>query len=238
MEIVFNVLNNVNEREKLNILSSSINGVGGIDLSTFVNIIKKSVRSKIAIIDSNNIVFHSKSVKSEINFYCKKKGIFDKAFLSKIDENLSLLKLDIIDRKISELSSSEIFRFYLFLNTLFSSDIYILNNIFNYSDRNNEKLIFDFIKKTELEKKIIFIFDNDINRLYYFTNRFLLFNGNMFVKIGNTDEVLTDIQLLNKNKMDIPQLPLITNLAMNKKNVKLFFHKDVRDIMKDIYKHI
>ena len=42
---------------------------------------------------------------------------------------------------------------------------------------------------------------------------------------------------MKENVIPMPYITKVTYLAKNKK-VKLTYHKDVRDIIKDIYKHV
>ena len=55
---------------------------------------------------------------------------------------------------------------------------------------------------------------------------------------GKTDEVYQRVNYLQRNGFDIPDIVLFTYLARKKKNVNISYHKDIRDIIKDIYKHI
>ena len=55
---------------------------------------------------------------------------------------------------------------------------------------------------------------------------------------GPTNELYLRVDYLKKNKLDIPNIVEFTYLAKKKKQVKIDYHKDVRDIIKDIYKHI
>ena len=43
---------------------------------------------------------------------------------------------------------------------------------------------------------------------------------------------------LKKNRINITKIVEFTYLAKKKKNIKIDYHKDVRDIIKDIYKHV
>ena len=43
---------------------------------------------------------------------------------------------------------------------------------------------------------------------------------------------------MKRNKIDIPEIIEFTYLAKKQKNVKIDYHKDIRDIIKDIYKHV
>ena len=53
-----------------------------------------------------------------------------------------------------------------------------------------------------------------------------------------TTKVFQDIELLEDNTFEVPKILEITYLAKNKKGIKIDYHKDVRDIIKDIYKHV
>ena len=54
---------------------------------------------------------------------------------------------------------------------------------------------------------------------------------------GDSDELFTSSEIIKENVVPIPYITEVTYLAKNKK-VKLSYHKDVRDIIKDIYKHV
>ena len=69
------------------------------------------------------------------------------------------------------------------------------------------------------------------------TDNILYLDGDTVI-YNSTKSLLTNIELLKKHDIEIPELPLITYLAKEKKDVKLFYHDDVRDIIKDIYKHV
>ena len=55
---------------------------------------------------------------------------------------------------------------------------------------------------------------------------------------GPTDEIYLRVDYLKKNKFEIPDIVQFTYLAKKNKKVKIDYHKDIRDIIKDIYKHI
>ena len=46
------------------------------------------------------------------------------------------------------------------------------------------------------------------------------------------------VDFLKRNKFDVPEIIEFTYLAKKKKAVKIDYHKDIRDIIKDIYKHV
>lgn len=252
MEIKFKNLTyrNILKDVCLNFYSSNVYGIVGIDYSVFYSLITKksklfkgkiiysNFKPSFSIIDSKYIHFYTSTVKSEINYYCKNNKVYDKKFINKIESRFKLFDLDILDKKISMLSSSEIFMFYFLLNTLFEKNIYLFNNVFKYVDRNNKKLIIKYLDLLKEKNCFIFLFDNDVNILYNYTNKSVAFNNGQLIYDGETDDLYTDVELLLDNNLSIPFSSEITYYAKKKKNVKLFYSKDVRDIMKDIYKHV
>ena len=66
----------------------------------------------------------------------------------------------------------------------------------------------------------------------------LFIKNNEILLSGPTNELYLRVDFLKRNKFDIPDIIEFTYLAKKKKQVKIDYHKDVRDIIKDIYKHI
>ena len=164
-----------------------------------------------------------------------KKKAFDDT-LKKIFDTLNL-DLEVLNRRINELSKSELYKFYLSINTIINKDVYIFNEFTRFLDKNGIK---DFIKLVNILKandKVVFIVDSDINVIYNFT-RSMIYEKNDKFYLVDTTNTLTDVNMLIKENLPIPTLVKITYLARNDKNVRLSYHKDVRDIMKDIYKHV
>ena len=65
----------------------------------------------------------------------------------------------------------------------------------------------------------------------------LLLDGRLLYESGSSDDIFTSTKLMKENVIPMPYITKVTYLAKNKK-VKLSYHKDVRDIIKDIYKHV
>ena len=47
-----------------------------------------------------------------------------------------------------------------------------------------------------------------------------------------------NLKFLKRNKFDIPDIVMFTYKAKKDKKVKIDYHQDIRDIIKDIYKHV
>ena len=66
----------------------------------------------------------------------------------------------------------------------------------------------------------------------------LFIKNNDILLSGPTNELYLRVDFLKRNKFDIPDIIEFTYITKKKKQVKIDYHKDVRDIIKDIYKHI
>lgn len=178
-----------------------------------------------------NNYFYTTTVLKEIHYFNSKinrKSIIE--IIEKFDLEESFLK-----RKINTLSNSEQIFLSFILFFVNNKKVLIINNLFNNLDKNNQNIIKNVLS---VEKDIIIVFNiNDINILYTLTDNIII-NTKRSIISGNTKEILQDVELLEKNKVEIPDLVKITYLAKKEKNIKLFYHTDVRDIIKDIYKHV
>ena len=66
----------------------------------------------------------------------------------------------------------------------------------------------------------------------------IFISNNNILKIGDTKEIYKNVKFLKDNNFDIPESVIFTYNANNKKSIKLDYLQDIRDIIKDIYKHI
>lgn len=219
---------------KLNKYKSEVIGLYNLNIKSVLKIL--SIKSSYSIIDLDNIYFKYQYVNREIQYYYKKFNINNKKRLEKF---LILLDLDIniLNRRISSLSSSERAKLFIITRIINDKDIYIFNNLFKCFDRRIIKCILNLLNELKINNKIVFINDNNINNIYTYLDKMLILDKETII-YGSTNELLTNIDILDKYKIPLPNLVTITYYAKLKYNVKLFYHKDVRDIMKDIYKHV
>ena len=104
--------------------------------------------------------------------------------------------------------------------------------------KNVKKLNILFNRLTDQYKKTIILGSSDSNELYKYTKKMIFISNNNIVKIGDTKEVYKNVKFLKENEFDIPTSVMFTYKANNKKNIKLDYLQDIRDTIKDIYKHI
>lgn len=216
---------------------AAITGVSCIDYDKFV----KSLTNleKVRIIDFDNYQFYTSTIMQEVNFYCKSYKVKNKKFKELFEQKLNDFGFDesILKRKIITLSTNEKKKFYLLLNLSFDFDSVILRNIFKCVDKRNYNIYLKEIKNLKEQKKKILLID-DINILYTINDQMLILKGNKIIKLGDSKEILNDVKYLIDNNIEPPYLSKLTYLAKEKKGIKLFYQNDVRDVIKDVYKHV
>ena len=103
--------------------------------------------------------------------------------------------------------------------------------------KNEKKLVLLLRKiKEKYDKTIIFISPNS-NLLYKYTDYLIVYDDKL-LREGKTSTILEDVEFLKRNSLSVPEIVEFTYLAKKKYNVKIDYHSDIRDIIKDIYKHV
>lgn len=242
--------------------SNNIIGITGTDKNKLIDIIKleRNYKGKIFIdtkeITKSEISTYKKkiiSITEELeyapflkNIYqlmtyeIKRRGLILKNSEKKIKDSLKIVGLNenYLERNLVTLSTSEKKFIQLAVALLSNPDILIINEPFKGLDIKNEKKIFILLQKIkEQYKKCIIFISNDSNMLYRYTNYLIIFRNNKIIE-GSTTDLFKRVDYLKRNKIVIPKIVEFTYLAKKKKNIRLEYHKDIRDIIKDIYKHV
>ena len=184
-------------------------------------------------ITSNDMYFVGNTVLNELDIYCNSVDIL---FIERVMECFSL-EHNFLNKSISSLSYTEKIYLNIIRNIILSTDIIIFDDIFQFLDYSNQKKIKNLLKYLKSQAYIICVTSRDVNVLYEISDYSIIWNKNTF-RFDTTDNIYTDVEMLKKAKLKIPTLPYITYKAKTEKNVKLFYSKDIRDIIKDIYKHV
>ena len=188
--------------------------------------------------------FESISFKSTIyeymNYEIENKNIVLKNDLKKINDSLKIVGLNklSLDRNINTLSESEKKLLQLAIALLSNPEILIFEEPFNKLDLKNEKKLVLLLRKIKekYDKTIIFISSNS-NLLYKYTDYLIVYDDKL-LREGKTSTILEDVEFLKRNSLSVPEIVEFTYLAKKKYNVKIYYHSDIRDIIKDIYKHV
>ena len=180
------------------------------------------------------------TVEESINWFLLKNEIKLSNPKQKITSSLKLVGLDekYLNKMTSTLSSTEKMLLSLSLELLGEFNILIIDGLFEKLDRKlKQKLFRILVKLKEKKEMIILLGSNDLNILYQYTDKMIIFVDKEIILETNTNELSKHIDLLIEKKLDVPDILMITYLA-KKKGIKIDYHKDVRDLMKDVYKHI
>ena len=144
-----------------------------------------------------------------------------------------------LDRGIVTLSSSELRLLQIITMLISKKEIVIINEPFEEFDLMNRKRIKTLIDKmVDKYDKIVIIITKNIDILYKYTKDLIIIKNDKVIKKGKTKDILTNIDFLKENSIPVPESVSFINLAKTTKKVKIDYNIDIRDIIKDIYKHV
>ena len=176
-----------------------------------------------------------------MEYILKQKKIYPKNKQKKINDSLRIVGLDksILERNIKNISRSETKLLQIAISLLSNPDILVIEEPFNYLDLKSIKNIMNVLRKVkEQYNKIIIFVSNDVEKMYQHTDKIVIYNSKKIVLFGDTKKVFQEVEKLKENKISIPKIVDFTYTAKKEKKVKIDYHSDIRDIIKDIYKHV
>ena len=202
---------------------------------------KAELQKQIAYIRKDSInSFHQEIVLAEIGTIVDSKEYKNLNINKRIKDAFSMVGLNesYLTRRFDTMSSSELYMVQLAMQFICNPKIIILESPFVCLDYNNKKRL---LKLLELLKekyhKMIIICDEDVNVLYQHTDKVIFAKDCNHVSIYDTYDFFTSVKFLKANHIELPKLIDITYRG-KLKGVKLTYQKDIRDIIKDIYKHV
>lgn len=156
-------------------------------------------------------------------------------------DSLKIVGLDdsILDRNITTLSRSEKKKVEIAIGLLSNPEIVILDEPFIFLDNKSRKRIIMVLKKLKEQfDKLIIIGTKDAEILYQYTDKMLFVKNKRIFLETETESGYERVDYLKRNGFQVPERVLFTYKAIKKKKVKIEYHKDIRDIIKDVYKHV
>lgn len=199
------------------------------------------VRQVVSLVRQNSLDnFFTTTVREEMNFVVKMLHYNTNKINKKMIDSLKLVGLDesYINRSLFTLSASERKLIQIAICLITNPKVIMFDEPFEELDNRNRKIILKLIKtlKNKYNKTII-IATNDTNILYENCDDLIIIRGMRVVAADNSDLIFKDIKFLTKHNIAIPNLVLFTSLAKDKK-IRLMYHKDIKDLIKDVYKHV
>ncbi len=261
MEIAFNNYKYLNYNLNFIIKEKEITGILGSDTNTLLNIINLNIPGNRTV-----YINKEKPLKKDIPKFQKEIEYVEKIFTEanysvkayleniiieeqievkdikrKIEGSLKIvgLSFDKLDYKINDLSISEKKLIQIAGSLLSNPKVIILEEPFINLDNNNmKKIIYLLNKLKDQYKKSIVIISKNSNILYKYTTKIIIIKNNEVLLTGNTKDIFHQVTYLKRNKIELPLSVLITHKAKEEKKIHLDYHSDIRDLIKDIYKHI
>lgn len=199
------------------------------------------IRKSISLVhqDSNKQFLYAnleEEVLSRSTFIGKSKEYLE----SRMIQALQIVGLDETyrNRPYQELSQGETKLVQIAFSLIQNAKVILFDEVLKELDYVNKKRILRLIKMLrEKYNKTVIIASNDSNILYPLVEEIIVLDGKKVAFQGSVEGLFHMKNVAEKYHISTPDLVEFTNLA-KKKKVKLSFHKDMRDLIKDVYKHV
>ena len=200
-----------------------------------------SFRRKVALITQEvKDQFFESTVEDEMKFLVSVMHYNAKDLTKRMKDALKMVGLDdtYLSKNMSTLSSGEQKLIQLAVSLLYNPKVILLDDPMIYLDYPRKKNLIRLLKRLkEKYDKTIIIASNDSNFLYPIVDEVVILHHQNGVIQGKSEEIFQNVKTLEKQHIEIPYLVTFTEKA-RAKGVRLSYHKDIRDIIKDIYKHV
>lgn len=262
MEIKFNKFSLNNNEIDLEITSSDITAVSTNNKELFLKLISLNLpikgeitvdskkitddtvylyKRKISIVNTYQAISYIKTVLEYMNYIIVSKNLKIKNPNKKIIDSLKIVGLDekYLLRELNTLSNSEKELIQIAISLLSNPEVIIITEQFSKLDLKNQKKIYQLLLRLkEQYHKVIIVLSNNANILYKYCTKGIIIKNEKVISSGNIKDVYCKVDTLKRNKINIPKIVEFTYKAQKQKKVKIDYHKDIRDIIKDIYKHV
>lgn len=222
---------------QLDIKENIITGIYQDNSNIIKNIINSNYKGKICFINQE-YDFFTRTIKDE--FYLIKKDLDDINYLERIIASLNMVGFDknYLEKNIDTLSKSEKILLKISLSLITNPSIIAFDNIFNNLDKDYKLILKNIIKELQRKyDKTIIIIDNDINKLYDLVDELVILDDDKVIINDKIKKVYQDLDYLKDNNIELPFLIQFSDLA-KKYDKKLSYHKDINDLIKEIYKDV
>ena len=181
------------------------------------------------------------SVREEISFGLKKYNYKINMLDKRIEDSLKMVGLDnsYLDRNPFDLSSGEKCLLALGVVLSLNPKLLIIDDPTLYLDNKNMEYLIKLIKKLKNNyHKTIIIFTSDIEFAIRLTDNYVILKNGKICSSGNSKDLLNNIPRLKSSGIEIPRIIEFINAVNKKKNINLDMTFDIKELMKDIYRHV
>ena len=181
------------------------------------------------------------NVREEISFGLKKYNYKIDMLDKRIEDSLKMVGLDnsYLDRNPFDLSSGEKCLLALGVVLSLNPKLLIIDDPTLYLDNKNMEYLIKLIKKLKNNyHKTIIIFTSDIEFAIRLTDNYIILKNGKICSSGNSKDLLNNIPRLKFSGIEIPRIIEFINVVNKKKNINLDMTFDIKELMKDIYRHV
>lgn len=181
------------------------------------------------------------NVREEISFGLKKYNYKIDMLDKRIEDSLKMVGLDnsYLDRNPFDLSSGEKCLLALGVVLALNPKLLIIDEPTLYLDNKNMEYLIKLIKKLKNNyHKTIIIFTSDIEFAIRLTDNYVILKNGKIYSSGTSKDLLNNIPRLKSSGIEIPRIIEFINVVNKKKNINLDMTFDIKELMKDIYRHV
>lgn len=246
--LIYGFLGNSNSGKS--IVADLINGImkptsGIVKINEFINNGKRikninKLRFDVGYVYKNSSdMFFNKIVKKELEFGMKYFKYKNNKITLRSEQSLKIVGLgkEYLNKNISDLSLSEAKKVSIASILVFNPKIIILDEPtigLNYIEKKELMRILRLLK--EKYNKTIILISKNVDFLYEIIDKVFIFNLSKLVRTGDVN-LLTDGEMLKNYKLEMPEIAKFIEIA-KKKGVKLEDYKDIKDLIKGVYRNV
>ncbi len=185
--------------------------------------------------------FFNSTVKKEIGFAMTYFQYKVKEIDKRVVDALKMVGLDesYLDRNPFYLSNGEKRKIAIASILVFNPQVIILDEPTVGLDYHGKKMLIKNIRMLrDKYNKTIIICTHDVDMLYPLVDNIIVLNKGQVLLEGNREEVFNQTSVLAANNIKIPRIVEFINKVNNKKGIKLPSRTDIKDLIKDIYRHV
>ena len=222
--------------EKIKVTKPSIIGLMGNNYEIYLEELSHNKRS-VGYIKKNEY-YYTNYVYDELLLFmnrckCEVKNVAKR--MEKVLDSLSL-PYSFLEREISDLSKGEK-RILSYLRIfIYNPKVLIIDEPFKNLDYKYEKIVINYLRELKNKyNKTIIIASNNSNIIYENTNKTIIIDKDIIFK--DTIKLFSDNEIIEKYNLNIPNLVMFSKLA-EKKNKKIKYYQDNRELMKEVYRNV
>lgn len=235
------------------LLAETISGIvipttGEIKLYDFTISAKKNIkninnyRKHIGYSPQNNgESFFSKTVRDEIELVLKNYKYSREQMDYKVKEISEIMNFDknFLLRNPLNLSSGESRLVMIASAIAHNPNLIILDEVTAGLDCSNKKLVINLIKRLKEEYgKTVILISNDVDLLIKFVDNVVVIDNGKIISSGKKMDVFTNTEIFDKYNIELPSIIQFSKLVSEKKNKKIGYYDDIKDLMKAVYRNV